>query len=363
MPVLWYSDSRERNVTMLFSICIPVYNTSKYLDECLQSVLCQTETDYEIVLVNDGSTDASPQMCDRYAAQYPNIRVIHKENEGLMMTRRRGFREARGDYFICLDSDDYLRSAYALERIRNMIEAEKCDLVVYDYIVGKENPKDNRTITLFDHPDGYIFDESNKWELYEKLLIGKWFNQIWIKAASRKIVDVDVDYSQWKPDICRGEDMFQSYPMLTNATRIGYIKEPFVHYRWTPGSISNNPKLKYYYAYRAIYRREDEYLPLWNLGAETDKKAKLRRIPQILSVLIIGYHASKKAGQLAQWKEFIAMVSEDPFFRSLYPEEYRKDISGYYRLLGKLIMKNNTFLLARTLDAYQWYCENLKHKK
>ena len=95
---------------MLFSVCIPVYNTSKYLDECLASVLCQTEKDYEIVLVDDGSTDGSGALCDRYAARYPHIRVIHKENEGLMMTRRRGFQEALGDYFICLDSDDALRT-------------------------------------------------------------------------------------------------------------------------------------------------------------------------------------------------------------------------------------------------------------
>lgn len=348
---------------MLFSVCIPVYNTSKYLDECLQSVLCQTENDYEIVLVDDGSTDNSGEICDCYAAQYPQIRVIHKANEGLMMTRRRGFREAKGDYFICLDSDDYWLSDQVLARIRVMIEQKNCDLVLYNYIAGKENAADDKLITLFDFPNGYIFDESNKTVLYKKLLVGKGLNAIWIKAASREIVDVDVDYSIWKPDICRGEDMFQSYPMLTNAKRIGYIKEPLVHYRWTPGSISNNPKLKYYLAYRAIFQREDEYLPVWQLDEETEEKARLRRIPQILGVLINGYHVSKRTGKLDKWKAFIKMVSEDSFFRELYPEQYKKKISGYYRWLGKLVLEDNTFLLVRTLDAYQWYADHIKHKK
>lgn len=348
---------------MLFSICIPVYNTSKYLDECLQSVLCQTETDYEIVLVDDGSSDGSGELCDRYAAQYPNIRVIHKENEGLMMTRRRGFREATGDYFICLDSDDYWLCDHVLARVRAMIEEKHCDLVLFNYIAGKQDPAKNQDLVLFDHPDGYVFEGGSKEELYRKLLIGRDLNAIWIKAASRKIVDVDVDYSVWKPDICRGEDMFQTYPMLTNATRVGYIRESFVHYRWTPGSISNNPKLKYYLAYRAIFRREEEYLPLWNVREDIVKKARLRRIPQILGILTTGYHASKKTGQLDEWRAFIAMVSADPFFRELYPDEYKSNILGYYKLLGKLIMANNTFLLSRTLDAYQWYTENLKHKK
>lgn len=346
---------------MLFSVCIPVYNTSKYLEECLESVLNQTEKDYEIVLVDDGSTDDCPQICDRYAEKYSNIRVIHKKNEGLMMTRRCAFQEAKGDYFICLDSDDYLQTSEALTKIRALIEKESCDLVLYNYTMGAQKRENDRLITLFDYEDGHVFPD--KRELYEKLLIGKFMNNMWIKAAARHIVDIDADYSVWKPDICRGEDRFQSYPMLTNAKRIGYIKEPLIHYRWTPGSISNNPKLKYYRAYRAIYQREDEYLSVWKIDEETIRKAKLKRIPQILGILITGYHASKKTGQLDEWKAFIEMVSGDEFFAALYPREYMKNVSGYYRLLGRFVMKNNSFLLARTLDAYQWYFTHIKHKK
>lgn len=348
---------------MLFSVCIPVYNTAKYLDACLSSVLRQTEQDYEIVLVDDGSTDESGAICDSYAARYPQVRVIHKENEGLMMTRRRGFREARGDYFLCLDSDDYWLSDRVLSRVREMIEKDHCDLVVFDYILGKEDPANDKRVSLFDHPDGYIFEAETKKALYEKLLIGKFFNNIWIKVPARSIVDVDTDYTPWQPDICRAEDLFQAYPVLTNARRIGYIKEPFVHYRWTPGSISNNPKLKYYRAFRTIYRREDEYLPLWELDQETVKKAKLRRIPNILGILTTGYHACKQTDRLEEWKQFIQDLSRDPFFRDLFPRQYQKDISAYYKLLGRFVMAGNTCLLARTLSAYQWYLNHIKHKK
>ena len=348
---------------MLFSVCIPVYNTSKYLDECLQSVLRQTETDYEIVLIDDGSTDNSGVICDRYAVRYPNIRVIHKENEGLMMTRRRGFIEARGDYFLCLDSDDSWLSDQVLSRVREMVERENCDLVLFDYIAGKEDPGKNQNITLFDHPDGYVFEGESKQEIYRKLLIGRDLNAIWCKAPSRQIVDVEVDYSPWKKDICRGEDMFQTYPMLTNAKRIGYIKEPMVHYRWTPSSISNNPKLKFYNAFRTIYRREEEYLPLWDMDEETVRKARLRRIPNILGILINGYHACKQADRLDEWNAFINEVSRDPFFRELLPWQDKEKLSSYYRLLGKLILAGNAFLLAKILDAYQWYSDHIKRKK
>ena len=348
---------------MLFSVCIPVYNTSKYLEECLASVLCQTEKDYEIVLVDDGSTDGSGELCDRYAARYPHIRVIHKENEGLMMTRRRGFREARGDYFLCLDSDDYWISDRVLERVREMIETEHCDLLLFNYIAGKEDPAKNQNIVLFDHPDGHVFAGESKKELYRKLLIGRDLNAIWAKVPARTVVDVDVDYAPWKPDICRGEDMFQSYPMLTNARRIGYIREPMVHYRWTPGSISNKPKLKFYNAFRAIYRREEEYLPKWEMGEETVRKTRLRRIPNILGIITTGYYACKAAGRLAEWKDFIREVSADPFFRELLPWQEKKGLSSYYRLLGSLIRSGNILALMGVLDAYQWYCDHIKRKK
>ena len=348
---------------MLFSVCIPVYNTSKYLDECLQSVLQQTETDYEIVLVDDGSTDNSGEICDHYAEQYPHIRVIHKENEGLMMTRRRGFQEAKGDYFLCLDSDDYWLSDRVLSRIREMVEEKHCDLVLFDYIAGKEDPSHNQNITLFDHPDGYIFEGERKKELYKKILIGRDLNAIWCKVPARHVVDGATDYSPWKPDICRGEDMFQAYPMLTNAQRIGYIKEPFVHYRWTPGSISNNPKLKFYRAFRAIYSREDEYIPVWDMDDETVKKAKLRRISNILGILTTGYHACKQADRLDEWKQFIKELSGDPFFRELFPRQHKKEINSYYWFLGKLTMSGKVFLLARTLSAHRWYSRHIKHKK
>lgn len=348
---------------MLFSICIPVYNTSQYLDECLQSVLNQTEKDYEIVLVNDGSTDHSGEICDRYAAEYPNIRVIHKQNEGLLMTRRRGFQEARGDYFICLDSDDYWISTQVLSRIRSMIEKEKCDLVFFNYIAGKEDPTKNQNIVLFNLPDGHVFKDNSKAELYQKLLIGRDFNAIWIKAVSRKVLDIDVDYGKWKSDICRAEDMFQSYPILNNAMKIGYIKEPFVYYRWTPSSISNNPKLKFYNAFRTIYQREDEYIPQWNLSNDVIKKAKLRRIPNILGIIITGYHTCKQTGKLSEWNEFLKEVSYDPFFKELCPLQLKNEISIYYRWLCKLILKRKVFLLTRTLDAYQWYSTHIKRKR
>lgn len=345
---------------MLFSICIPVYNTSKYLKECLESVLNQTFKDFEIVLIDDGSTDGSSDICDNFAKQYPNIRVIHKQNEGLMMTRRRGFQEAKGEYFICLDSDDYYCRTDFLEKVRDFIVEKKCDLVIFNYIAGKENQKNDKEVILFDREDVFIFEGENKRIVYEHFLNGKGLNAIWCKAVSRKNVDIEVDYSVWKEDICRAEDRFQSMPMLSNAHRIGYIQEPMLYYRWTEGSISNSPKLKYYYAFRTIFKREDEYIEKWNLDERVVKRRAMLRIETIMGIVSPGYYVLKDTGKISEWEEFVHMLSADSFFEQILSQKYKKEVLMYYRILHYLIMSQKWFLLKLVLESYKFYKENVK---
>lgn len=91
---------------MKLSIIIPVYRTQDTLFRCLESILCQSFTDYEMILVDDGSPDECPRLCDEYAARNKNILVIHKENGGLSDARNRGIKQAQGDYITFVDSDD-----------------------------------------------------------------------------------------------------------------------------------------------------------------------------------------------------------------------------------------------------------------
>ncbi len=92
----------------LFSIIIPVYNVEKYLNKCVDSVLNQTFTDFEVILVDDGSPDNCPAICDSYAEKDKRVRVIHKQNGGLICARKSGLEAARGDYIGFVDSDDWI---------------------------------------------------------------------------------------------------------------------------------------------------------------------------------------------------------------------------------------------------------------
>lgn len=96
--------------SLMISVIIPVYNAEKFIDRAVQSVLCQMDGSIELILVDDGSTDRSGTICDTYAAEYPLIRVIHKENGGLSSARNTGMRIAQGEYISFLDADDYVDS-------------------------------------------------------------------------------------------------------------------------------------------------------------------------------------------------------------------------------------------------------------
>ena len=93
---------------MKFSVIIPIYKVEKYLPECVESVLKQTYTDFEVLLVDDGSPDSCPQICDDYASKDSRVKVIHKPNGGQADARNVGLEKASGDYVCYVDSDDYL---------------------------------------------------------------------------------------------------------------------------------------------------------------------------------------------------------------------------------------------------------------
>lgn len=148
------------------SVIIPVYNVEKYLQKCVDSVLNQKLNDIEIILVDDGSPDACPQICDRYAEKYSNIKVIHKENGGLSSARNVGIREAEGKYIIFMDSDDWWNADVNVQNILDYVkENDETDMFLftsYDFIenVGllKRNEHHNLKTIRTDKIENYYTD-------------------------------------------------------------------------------------------------------------------------------------------------------------------------------------------------------------
>ena len=120
------------------SIIVPIYNIEKYIAECIDSILAQTFTDWELILVNDGSTDNSGKICDEYAQKDSRIKVIHKDNEGVTATRDRGVKEAQGEFLFFIDGDDYI-TENALELFINKQQENDADLVRGNFVLCNEN--------------------------------------------------------------------------------------------------------------------------------------------------------------------------------------------------------------------------------
>ncbi len=117
----------------LISIIVPVYNTEKYLPKCIESILAQTYTDYELILVDDGSSDRCPGICDEYADKNSRIRVIHKENGGQSSARNSGLSIAKGKFVMFMDSDDYYAQDHALQKLVQQQSEQDADLVCFSY--------------------------------------------------------------------------------------------------------------------------------------------------------------------------------------------------------------------------------------
>lgn len=208
-----------------FSIVMPVYNVGSYLDDSVGSVLAQTCCDYEVILVDDGSTDGSGEKCDAYAAGHDNFQVVHQENRGLLMARRAGFARARGEYLVSLDSDDALRPD-ALELVSAAIDRWSPDVVTFAY---------SREESFFLYAPSQLpveagYHSGDEYDLFRQIVCGGRYVNIWSKVFRREIVDVDRDYSPYA-GMTHAEDLFQVLAPTDRAQSFFYCPEPLYFYR------------------------------------------------------------------------------------------------------------------------------------
>lgn len=136
----------------MVSIIVPVYKTKAYLSQCIESLLSQTYRSVEIILVDDGSPDECPALCDAYASKDKRIRVIHKGNGGLSSAREAGIRNAHGDYIAVVDSDDWLESN-TIEECVEIALRNDADCVMFGYV--REYPQKSIPAHLFDSDFSY----------------------------------------------------------------------------------------------------------------------------------------------------------------------------------------------------------------
>ena len=196
----------------LFSVIVPIFNKEKYINECIDSILNQSFSNFELILVDDGSNDNCPSICDSYKKKDSRVIAIHKENGGLVSARKAGARIAKGEYIVCVDADDYIKKDY-LSNIAKIIKEKNPDIICTGYCRKRNNEEKHISIH---YREGYYTKEDIIKEIYPTLVQGKDTKHfpvnIWAKAYKKdlyKKIQLNVDES-----VRIGEDGVVSIPYI-----------------------------------------------------------------------------------------------------------------------------------------------------
>ncbi len=330
---------------MKFSIIVPVYNVEAYLDDCIGSVLKQTYDDLEIILVDDGSTDASGMICDRYAADHPaRVKVIHRSNSGALLSRLTALEIITGDAVVFLDSDDELR-ADTLSVLRETFESGNCDLVLYNASSEKD-----RTKKIYDFPfkDNSSFEGEEKDKLYELLLVKGKLNNIWLKAMKRDIA-LSLCSLSYVGRLTHGEDLLMSALAVMEAKRVVYKERDLYFYRSRNGSIVHTTDVQRYLCVKKVHCEVEKLIKQYDLDRFSAGHYAREVKSFIISVMLL--HKSKHEIGKRKYNSVIREMSRDMFFRSAFEKMDRGELSCNFISYAELLYNEALFILTFKLSV------------
>ena len=313
---------------MRFSVLIPVYNVEKFLPKCIDGLCQQTYKDFEVILVDDGSTDLSAKLCDDFCKKNKNIKVIHKKNEGLISARREAIKNAEGEYCIFCDSDDFLEKN-ALQELEKIIEENNSDLILYNAYIYNNGQKELFFNNVF--KEGKI---DNKKNIYNKLLLEYSINAIWLKAVKRDIIDIEKDYTKFYK-FNFGEDLLQTIPLVKKAEKIYYLNKALYNYRIESGMMRRY-SANYYWSYRCVNLE---------IGQELRKENIMDFEEKLSFHLIIAAYGAVTQLKYCDTMNFeeLDRIRNDSVFKKKYhilmDSKYKNNLNFKQRLIVFLLVK------------------------
>lgn len=228
------------------SVIIPVFNAEKYIETCLDSVLGQTYGDFEVIVVDDGSTDLSGVICDRLKEQDGRVKVLHKTNEGLISARKTGIMAADGEYIAFVDADDWIDADF-LETGIEQLEQEAADAVIMGCIREMGTCSETVQSRII---SGVYGGQALADEVFPRMLHYEGFYEfgilpyIWNKIYKRQMLQSC--YENIDTKIYDGEDVAVVFPYLLMAQKVVITKDAKYHYRIHGESMTANRKADYY---------------------------------------------------------------------------------------------------------------------
>lgn len=230
------------------SIVIPVYNVFNYLDACLLSIVHQSFNDFEVILVDDGSLDGSGRLCDDWASRDSRIRVIHQINQGLSAARNTGLVNARGEWVLFVDSDDWVHSDL-ISKCLSVANHDYSDVVSFRFTISSNN---EINFHYPDFPSRCVVDDEGAIHF---LLAGKIDSYSWSLFVKRKLY---IENGILFPTGRVMEDVATTYMLLSNARSVSFIEDELYFYRMREGSILHSCTIHWAYDFIAAV---DGYIP------------------------------------------------------------------------------------------------------
>lgn len=301
---------------MIFSIIVPVCNGQDFLQEAVDSALSQkvhTGDSFEIILVENGSTDDTPRICDKYAADHDNVSVIHEGRIGLYQARQEGIKASRGDYIIALDADDKLKENL-LETLGDVIRgyadpngltqcAQAPDLIFYN---AADMDKPGNKLRDFPFKEGKLYSGEDKKE-FEKLIIeGDMLNAMWIKCIRREIALLDKRIE----GLNYGEDLYQTAEYVDRAAGIAYVDKILYFYRKSGVSLTASYNKAFVDNQKIVWKKIDELCDKW--GTDASPLGERKSLTCAIALVRIVY-SSLSVGQK---KDKIKELFADEFYKS-----------------------------------------------
>lgn len=245
----------------LVSVIVPVYNVERFLPQCIKSIINQRYRNLEIILIDDGSTDSSGEICDFYETKDKRVRSFHKKNGGLSDARNYGIRKSTGTFLAFVDSDDFVHHSY-IEKMMQIMGKALCDIVQCSYERVYEDGRRACCPLYSLITDG----EKIQYKLYDKKYMPEPFDVAWNKLYRRQLF-----YNIAYPVGRLHEDMATTYKILYQANKIAVIPDILYYYRIRKGSITQAENIKNLLDWRQAEKER------WNFYKDC-KSEKLERL-------------------------------------------------------------------------------------
>ena len=279
----------------MISIIVPVFNVEKYLCKCIESILRQSFKNWELILIDDGSTDESGRICDEYSKKDNRVKVIHQDNKGVSASRNIGLINSKGEYICFIDSDDYVEDDYLMKMIK-IILSEDVDFVC----CGVKNVK-NSDIIIQSIADNSIINKAIiENHFFKNNIIKDLMYAPWNKLYKKKLLE-EINFNE---NFSIGEDILFVYEYLQKCRNGYFLKDALYNYVYRADSAMNKDKLKR----QSEYLKAAQYILNKCQDTECENDCKIWNYYHILNYV---YSCNKLKINVENYKEYKKFLKDN----------------------------------------------------